>query len=208
MDYSNIVNSLKASYMDGPVVKPKYRDRGFWEIPDSKISPSSGEQKIIRFKIRYRYLSDSGNTNRESEMTYGSGTGVKTGKFSNWTEVYSNTRERVKTRTGYEWAAVDTSDPDAVNINQLDIPIQNGEQVEIQVKSISEAGWPANPLESEWSQPIVISFNDFPELAENDLTELIEQNNIDAAAPGIFQRTCLSFSNRHSARLTISYRHR
>ncbi len=181
MDYSNIVNSLKASYMDGPVVKPKYRVRGFWEIPDSKISPSSGEQKIIRFKIRYRYLSDSGNTNRESEMTYGSGTGVKTGKFSNWTEVYSNTRERVKTRTGYEWAAVDTSDPDAVNINQLDIPIQNGEQVEIQVKSISEAGWPANPLESEWSQPIVISFNDFPELAENDLTELIEQNNIDAA---------------------------
>ena len=52
-NYNSIVNNIKARYESGNVVTPKYRVRGFWDIPDSKISPSSGEQKIIKFKIMY-----------------------------------------------------------------------------------------------------------------------------------------------------------
>ena len=184
-NYNSIVNNIKARYESGSVATPKYRIRGFWDIPDSKISPSSGEQKIIKFKIRYRYLSEYGNTNKEEEFTYTSGNASVTGRFSNWNEIETKLRGRVKTSSGWEWEKIDTSNPDVVNINQLDIPINPGEQVEIQVKSVSEAGWPSNPLESDWSDPIVVAFSDFAELEADDLSEIISQNRVDAAVANV-----------------------
>lgn len=184
-NYNSIVNNIKARYESGSVATPKYRIRGFWDIPDSKISPSSGEQKIIKFKIRYRYLSEYGNANKEEEFTYTSGNASVTGRFSNWNEIETKLRGRVKTSSGWEWEKIDTSNPDVVNINQLDIPINPGEQVEIQVKSVSEAGWPSNPLESDWSDPIVVAFSDFAELEADDLSELISQNRVDAAVANV-----------------------
>lgn len=184
-NYNSIVNNIKARYESGSVVAPKYRIRGFWDIPDSKISSSSGEQKIIKFKIRYRYLSEYGNANKEEEFTYTSGNASITGRFSNWNEIETKLRGRVKTSDGWEWEKIDTANPDVVNINQLDIPINPGEQVEIQVKSVSEAGWPSNPLESDWSDPIVVAFSDFAELEADDLSELISQNRVDAAVANV-----------------------
>ena len=184
-NYNSIVNNIKARYESGSVATPKYRIRGFWDIPDSKISPSSGEQKIIKFKIRYRYLSEYGNANKEEEFTYTSGNASVTGRFSNWNEIETKLRGRVKTSSGWEWEKIDTSNPDVVNINQLDIPINPGEQVEIQVKSVSEAGWPSNPLESDWSDPIVVAFSDFAELEADNLSELISQNRVDAAVANV-----------------------
>ena len=184
-NYNSIVNSIKARYESGNTITPKYRVRGFWDIPDSKVSPSSGEQKIIKFKIRYRYLSEYGNANKEEEFTYSSGNSSVIGRFSNWNEIETKLRERVKTDTGWEWEKIDTADPDQVNINQLDIPINPGEQVEIQVKSVSEAGWPSNPMESEWSDPITVAFSDFAELQGDDITELVEQNRVDAAVANV-----------------------
>ena len=184
-NYNSIVNNIKARYESGSVVAPKYRIRGFWDIPDSKISSSSGEQKIIKFKIRYRYLSEYGNANKEEEFTYTSGNASITGRFSNWNEIETKLRGRVKTSDGWEWEKIDTSNPDVVNINQLDIPINPGEQVEIQVKSVSEAGWPSNPLESDWSDSIVVAFSDFAELEADDLSELISQNRVDAAVANV-----------------------
>lgn len=184
-NYSSIVNNIKAKYESSNVSSPKYRIRGFWDIPDSKISPSSGEQKIIQFKIRYRYLSESGNANREEEFNYTSGNTRAIGRFSNWNEISTKVRPRVKTPSGWEWEKIDTADPDEVNINQLDIPINPGEQVEIQVRSVSEAGWPANPMMSEWSEPIVVAFSDFAELQADNIDELIEQNRVDAAVANV-----------------------
>ena len=184
-NYNSIVNNIKARYESGSVATPKYRIRGFWDIPDSKISSSSGEQKIIKFKIRYRYLSEYGNANKEEEFTYTSGNTSVTGRFSNWNEIETKLRGRVKTSSGWEWENIDTSNPDVVNINQLDIPISPGEQVEIQVKSVSEAGWPSNPLESDWSDSIVVAFSDFAELEADDLSELISQNRVDAAVANV-----------------------
>ena len=184
-NYNSIVNNIKARYESGSVAIPKYRIRGFWDIPDSKISSSSGEQKIIKFKIRYRYLSEYGNANKEEEFTYTSGNATIRGRFSNWNEIETRLRGRVKTSSGWEWEKIDTSNPDIVNINQLDIPINPGEQVEIQVKSVSEAGWPSNPLESDWSDSIVVAFSDFAELEADDLSELIAQNRVDAAVANV-----------------------
>ena len=34
-------------------------------------------------------------------------------------------------------------DADSININQIEIPIKQGEGIEVRMKSISEAGWPS-----------------------------------------------------------------
>ena len=186
--YNSIVNQIKAQYAATYIEKPKYRVRGFWSIPAPKISKSSGPQQIIQFKVRYRYLSESGVANKEEEFTYLDGTTNATGRFSNWNEVLTPMRRRVKGSDGtYSWEKVNTADPDQININQLDLPIQNGEQIEIQIKSISEAGFPTNPMESDWSEPVVIAFGDFPELQGDDISEIIAQNRVDASVANVVE---------------------
>ena len=180
--YNNIVNQIKSQYAATYSEKPKYRVRGFWSIPQSKISKSSGPQQIIQFKVRYRYLSESGVANKEDEFKYLDGTTNAIAKFSNWNEILTPLRHRVKGSDGtYSWDKVNTADPEQINMNQLDLPIQNGEQIEIQIKSISEAGFPTNPMESDWSDSVIISFSDFPELQVDDISEIIAQNRVDAA---------------------------
>ena len=186
--YNSIVNQIKSQYAATYIEKPKYRVRGFWSIPAPKISKSSGPQQIIQFKVRYRYLSESGIANKEEEFTYLDGTTNATGRFSNWNEVLTPMRRRVKGSDGtYNWEKVNTADPDQININQLDLPIQNGEQIEIQIKSISEAGFPTNPMESDWSEPVVIAFGDFPELQGDDISEIIAQNRVDASVANVVE---------------------
>ena len=186
--YNSIVNQIKAQYAASYIEKPKYRVRGFWSIPSPKISNSSGPQQIIQFKVRYRYLSESGVANKEEEFTYLDGTTNATGRFSNWNEVLTPMRRRVKDSDGtYSWEKINTADPDQININQLDLPIQNGEQIEIQIKSISEAGFPTNPMESDWSEPVVVAFGDFPELQGDDISEIIAQNRVDASVANVVE---------------------
>ena len=184
--YNSIVNQIKAQYAASYIEKPKYRVRGFWSIPSPKIGKSSGPQQIIQFKVRYRYLSESGIANKEEEFTYLDGTTNATGRFSNWNEVLTPLRRRIKGSDGtYSWEKMNTADPDQININQLDLPIQNGEQIEIQIKSISEAGFPTNPMESDWSEPVTIAFKDFPELQGDDISEIIAQNRVDASVANV-----------------------
>ena len=186
--YNSIVNQIKSQYAATYMEKPKYRVRGFWSIPSPKISKSSGPQQIIQFKVRYRYLSESGIANKEEEFTYLDGTTNATGRFSNWNETLTPMRRRVLGADGtYSWEKVNTADPDQININQLDLPIQNGEQIEIQIKSISEAGFPTNPMESDWSEPVIVAFNDFPELQGDDISEIIAQNRVDASVANVVE---------------------
>lgn len=200
--YNSIVNQIKSQYAASYMEKPKYRVRGFWSIPSPKISKSSGPQQIIQFKVRYRYLSESGVANKEEEFTYLDGTTNATGRFSNWNEVLTPMRRRVKGSDGtYSWEKVNTSDPEQININQLDLPIQNGEQIEIQIKSISEAGFPSNPMESDWSEPVIIAFADFPELQGDDISEIIAQNRIDASVANVMD----SITKNTNAHMSSSF---
>jgi hypothetical protein len=140
---------------------PKYRVRGFWAIPEPVSDPSTGPQQVIQFKVQYRYLSDSGSANPIQQVDFIDNNGqTKTGAFSNWNEFKTEIRSKVyDPQTGvYVWAPEITADADANNINQLDIPITKGEKVEIRIQSISEAGWPENPMTSPFSESVVISF--------------------------------------------------
>lgn len=154
--YSSKVSAISALSESSSIasVNPKFRVRGFWEMPTEKTSPATGQQAIIKFKIRYRYLSPDGAANNVEQIGDSA-----SGSFSNYNIVESVLRERVKDQYGvFYWKPIDMTDSEEININQLDIPITKGEKVEIQVKSLSEAGFPSNPLESEWSEPMIIEF--------------------------------------------------
>jgi len=162
---------------------PKYRVRGFWPIPEPIVDPKTGEQNIVQFNVRYRYLSLTGNPNGVDQIDYIDNNGVaKTGQFTNWIQFKSDVRKKVyDVNTGtYIWKIEDVSDANTVNINQLDIPITKGEKVEIQVQSVSEAGWPTNPLTSDWSTSAIVDFP--PDLVvQVDNSSFVVQNNTDTA---------------------------
>lgn len=86
----------------------------------------------------------------------------KTAYFSNWNEFKTDVRKRYwdSERGIWYWKIEDVEDADTPNINQLDIPIQQNEKVEIRIKCISEVGWPDALVESDWSDILTIEFPD------------------------------------------------
>lgn len=172
---STLVKEISLDLKNNPnfITDPKYRVRGFWNIPDPKES-EFGQQQVIQFKVSYRYISKKGTSNNVDQIKFIDTDGVeRTGFFSNWNEYLTKVRvKEFNQNTGrFEWASENVEDPEAININQLDIPITKGEMIEIRIKSFSEAGYPVNPIESDWSNVISVSFPD-------DLENVIETSNL------------------------------
>ena len=181
--YSSIVNQIKSISQDQNIteISPKFRVRGFWSIPKAQLSEDSLPQEIVKFKIQYRYVSSTGKTSNIEQIPLtikeGGKTKTTTGSFSNWIALETPTRQRMKDSvTGkYVWVTESVEDGQEVNFNQLDLPINLGENVEVRIKSISEAGYPSNPIESNWSNIITI---EFPEnlLDTTNVINLVEEN--------------------------------
>ncbi|NMC57780.1 MAG: hypothetical protein GYA51_00070 [Candidatus Methanofastidiosa archaeon] len=161
VEYQSLVRSLATiAYENSAVMAdPKYRIRGFFSIPDPKGTPP---QQVIQFEIAYRYLKldNTGislNTFEHADPSTGQ---IVRGTFTDWTIVSSPIKKKVlDASTGtYSWEEEDIADGEQVNINQVDIPITKGEKVEIKIRSISEAGWPLNPLKSDWSSTVIMEF--------------------------------------------------
>jgi len=184
--YSSLVNEIR-SLSDVNSVKStaaKYRIRGFWTIPAPKKSANTIDQEVVQFKVQYRYLSADGKPAPITQIPFTDTVSgkEKTGAFSNWNEVMTPVRKRVKDEaTGkYYWDSENVEDSQAININQLDLPIQSGEVVEIRVKSVSEAGWPVNPVESEWSNIARVEFANGTQATES-VVSIVDQNSAEIA---------------------------
>lgn len=177
---SDITTSIKST--PSFITNPEYRVRGFWAIPEPRQT-LHGLQHVAQFKISYRTLSKTGSSKTADQIEFVDANGNKvTGAFSPWREYLSKARtKKLNTSTGYyEWADENLADPDAVNSNQLDIPIKKGEVVEIRIKSLSEAGWPDSPIESAWSDSILVEFPADIETVE-DATIVSQQAFADEA---------------------------
>lgn len=167
VEYQSLVKSLATLAYENNAVSDsaKYRVRGFFEIPQgSKNSTNDNEpvQEIIQFDIAYRYLRLDNSGNPLNTYTYAdTSTGQNiTGTFSDWVIAQSPIKKRKYDTTleKYVWVDENITDGESVNINQIDIPITKGEKVQIKIRSISEAGWPTNPLKSDWSNTVIIDF--------------------------------------------------
>lgn len=181
--FSSVVSEIKSSAesADLQTVAPKYKVRGFWSVPEPKTIGNQVSQEVVQFKIRYRYVSTSGKTSTVDQIKFVDDTNQteKTAAFSNWVEVSGPVRKRAMDATGkYGWILESEEDANAVNFNSFDIAINPGEVVEFMIKSVSEAGFPANPLESDWS---VIQKIEFPqgEINTDNLGNVIKANELD-----------------------------
>lgn len=166
---------------------PKFRVRGFWDIPEPVQAFNSQPQEVIGFRIQYKYQSKSGSENLPERFkvvpvdvstaasSSTNANNLSRGKeafFSNWVEIKTDVRKRTYDPVSnvWTWEIEDVSDADTPNVNQLDIPIQAGEKVEIRIKSISEVGYPEAPIESDWSESLIV---EFPE----DLNQVLGEND-------------------------------
>jgi hypothetical protein len=205
--YASIVKELNVIAQQKPAAldSPKYRIRGFFSIPNPKQSIKTGLQNVIQFYTYYRYIRPDGSKSNVKQFDFTDQNGqIKRGTYSNLTEIKSEIRKKVyDVGTGkYIWAGEDIENPDAVNINQVDIPISKGEKVEFYVISVSEAGWPENPLLSSSSNVITIEFPN--DLASEDeasiaLSEAVNENirvqlDSDLAAKGLDIHLSSSFN--------------
>ena len=180
----------------------------FYDVEDG--DRNVGKQQIIGFETMYRYLhmDETGQTLNTFDYT-NSNNIIETGVFTDWNLSVSPFLEKAYNNEtdSYDWIN-EKVDGTHISINQIDVPIRSGEKVEIKVRSISEAGYPYNPLKSDWSNTVIISFPDnltsddsvtaVLDTVRNDMTSVILQETLSAA--GIY--THLSDSNsiyKHSA---------
>ena len=181
-EYSSIVKQIQTKMEDESLSEytPKYRIRGFFPFPTPKYSNYTGEQQLIRFKVAYRYLSKDGSANKVSRYQFADGSVTKNAAFTEWIEILSPVRKRTYDSDlgRYVWQEEEVENADQININSIDIPISAGESVEIRIKSYSEAGYPANPTESDWSESVTI---DFPSEYQtmNPVANILENNSAD-----------------------------
>lgn len=167
VEYQSLVKSLATlAYENNAVLgTPKYRVRGFFEIPVGKTltnNAAEDPQEIIQFEISHRYLRLDNTGNPLNTYSYQDpSTGQKvTGTFTDWVITSSPIKTKIYDASAgkYVWVNENVGNGEEVNINQVDIPITKGEKVEMRIRSISEAGWPNNPLKSEWSDRVIIDF--------------------------------------------------
>ena len=204
--YASIVADLSSTAKNLPpeLANPKYSIRGFFPIPKAKPSAKTLDQEVIQFLISWRYLRKDGTAVGITQLDFTDNNGEKVrGYFSNWNEQITKIRPKVYDDSLgiYVWSSEDVQNGDQINVNQIDIPISKGEQVEIRVKSIGEAGWPTNPITSEWSSSITIPFPDNLSADEEVLTSLSSSSeeetrvnfNQDLAARGLDTHLSSSF---------------
>lgn len=148
---------------------------------------------MIGFEIMYRYIHTDDTGTELSTFTFTDGQNQTSAVFSDWNIMTSKIKEQVydKDLDMYVWEDEEVGNGNVININQIDIPIRSGEKVQIKVRSISEAGYPTNPLKSNWSNVVTISFpenlstNDSVsatiDKAKDDMTAVVLQNTLSAA---------------------------
>jgi len=182
--FSSLVSDIKATAESTQVVAiaPKFRTRGFWSVPSPKTVGEEVSQDVIKFIIRYRYLSNNGAASAIEQIPFSDSINdvVKTGAFSNWIEIETSVKKRRfnETTEKYEWYFENEEDGSAVNFNSLDLPLSVGESVEVMIKSVSEAGYPANPVTSDYSDSVKIEFPE--EFIVDAVTGLVKDNERDS----------------------------
>ncbi len=212
--YNSLVEELNTLLNESGAIDytPKYHIRGFFPIPEPRYVDEygrNGEQAVIGFDIMYRYLhtDETGIKLDTYEYTSTDDT-IQTGVFTDWNIMTSAILTKVYDADQgiFVWKNESTADGTTININQIDIPIRSGEKVEIKVRSISEAGYPYNPVKSDWSASVIISF---PEnlTSDDSVTTILETVKSDMTAVVLQQTMSAAGVYTHLADANSTYKH-
>ena len=174
---NNAINeiSLNVNSAEIPIENAKYRIRGFY-TPNFDESINN---HIIGLQVQYRYKNMSSLLGNAVSLTAADNT--STYIYSDWNIL--NTRNKLKIASynngklmyNYEANNENINEP---SYNQIDIPISQGESVDIKIKVVYDFGQPYITMTSDWSEIINIPFPD--EYAKDvPVLTIIEENNND-----------------------------
>jgi hypothetical protein len=157
---SNIVDQMLDvnSQAYDALYDPKFRIRGFLPVQDPSVSRYTSPQHIVQFKVQYRYVSLNVTVAKADTFDIEQDGKTTTAAFSTWNEVFTPLRRKIINDGTTMWEPVNADSIDAISCNQLDIPINPNETVQIRVKAIGEAGYPNILNESDWSNIMSVTF--------------------------------------------------
>ena len=171
--------SLNVNSAEIPIENAKYRIRGFY-VPTNfgQINGEELKDHVIGIRVQYRYKNTSAEIGSAISMAGSTG---KNYIYSDWNVMTSIDKNRIaefidgEYKYKYEPSNEDKNEP---SYNQIDIPISQGENVDIRVKVLYDFGQPYITVESAWSDIINIAF---PEEFTKDvpILTIIEENNND-----------------------------
>jgi len=164
--------ALQANNSDVPIENAKYRIRGFIDLQSLGLPDIV---KPIKIDVQYRYKCSSSFTG--AAETYGDRY-----IYSDWNNMDSPYRRRVPAlndtgRYIYDWEAFNENKNEP-SFNQIDIPITQGEIVDIRVRLVYNLGHPFAEMTSAWSPILSVNFPD--ELKQKvDILDIITENNAE-----------------------------
>lgn len=164
--------ALAANNSETPIENAKYRIRGYYDFDNIPHA-----QSVIGIRVQYRYK----NVSQEQ----GTAMSMNDHKFifSDWINMNSFDREYIPvlSENGELYRVKLEDENNNLNVpsfNQLDIPISQGETVDIRLKVVYSYGYPFAQTSSQWSDIINIKF---PEeyLKDVQILDIISENNDD-----------------------------
>ena len=180
LSINNAIDSISLSVNSSeiPIENAKYRIRGFY-IPNlDNVGDIDANSHIVGIQVQYRYKNTSAELGNATSI---SGLNGETYIYSDWNNMSSFNRSKIakfengNLRYNYEDRNENINEP---SFNQIDIPISQGESVDIRIKAVYDFGQPYIKMTSDWSDIVNIAF---PEEYAKDVPVLtiIEENNND-----------------------------
>lgn len=169
--------AVAANSSEVPIENAKYRIRGFFDINqvDKRLSDGTNLRDHIKgIRVQYRYKNVDALQNQALTID-------NKFLFSDWNDMGGFDREMVPEYKSGKYQSDLTKVNDTVNspsFNQIDIPISQGETVDIKLKLIYDFGYPFVQVSSLWSPIVNISFPD-EFLHDTKILDIISENNND-----------------------------
>lgn len=177
--------TIASTDTDTPVENPKYHIRGFFDYNKYLRDNNLTKFDIIKIDVQYRYKNANKATGNAETIGKIQGTGELdpdgTAIYSDWNIMQSFTSERHPIYNSgvykFEYDS-DTSTKNVPSFNQFDIPISQGETVDVRLRVVYAIGYPFVKTTSNWSEIVNV---EFPiELKKNiSVLDILEENNSD-----------------------------
>lgn len=161
--------SIAANNSETPIENAKYRIRGFFDIDGLEHG-----DHIKGIRVQYRYK----NVDQEQGTAF---TMADKFVFSDWNDMHSFDREHISSYSNNQYNFIIeeyNGNKNEPSFNQIDIPISQGETVDIRLKVVYDYGSPFITVSSNWSSIINIKFPD-DYLKNVQVLDIISENNND-----------------------------
>ena len=167
--------SKTANDSEVPIENAKYRIRGFFDYESFIIKSGLTylTNHINGIKVQYRYKTVDQEQGNAISMNKGF-------IFSDWNDMDSFILKKEPSYiNGYKFSLPkNNSTVNEPSFNQIDIPISQGETVDIRLKVLYDFGYPFIETSSDWSDIVNIKFPD-EYLKDIQILDIISENNND-----------------------------